>query len=345
MICLDSIKRGATIATVLMAVVGCSNGPGISPSAMVSAPTIKDLATGDLRPLGQHKLRGNVAPAAATRGIYVAPVSAGYVLGYKYNNSKNKGTICTIKGAPGNNLSADQHGNLIDPDADPYLPHMIEVYQGREMCGTLAGEIQDPYGQPSDAASGNALTREIAVANIFDDYNQPGSISVCSLASGCTRNLTNPAMYVVLGVAMDRRGNCWADANDYSNKSHLVYFAHCNGVGALATGFENTSYGGLDVDSDGNLVTISAHQYAVYVYSGCKPACTLVGGPMSLIGGSIFGHLNHAGTKFAVADITNHQIDIYNYTPTSLVYQYSFNKGLSPSQEILGVTYSPGSKR
>jgi hypothetical protein len=80
----------------------------------------------------------------------------------------------------------------------------------------------------------------------------------------------------------------------------------------------------------------------VYVYSGCKPSCTLVGGPYALQGLSVFGHLNHQSMTFAAADFQYGQVDVYQYnSPSSFNYYYSFNNGLSASSLVEGVAFNP----
>jgi hypothetical protein len=184
------------------------------------------------------------------------------------------------------------------------------------------------------------VTGTIAISNIFDTSGD-GSISVCTI-SGCTSNLTNSNMYEVAGVAMAKNGDCWASATDSGGAATLTYFAGCAGAGVTATGFTNTYFGGLDIDKAGNLVSIDAFTPAVRVYKGCNPACTLVGGPFSLFGDAIFGHLNKKSTAFATGDFANGEIDVYNYSPTSVTYRYSFNNGLSGQVE--GAAYNPRSK-
>ena len=79
------------------------------------------------------------------------------------------------------------------------------------------------------------------------------------------------------------------------------------------------------------------------VYSGCKPKCKKIGGPFSLQGTSLYGHLNEDSSRFAAADYQYGQIDIYKYAPTNIAYMYSFNNGLS-SGERMGAAYNPRSK-
>jgi len=273
-------------------------------------------------------------------GIYVAEQSDG-IYGYHAKNKSNNPPICSISG-PSNlsDIAVDGKRNLIVPDGGT---RSVIIYSGPGMCGSKLGSFADPYGQPSDASSADATSGTLAVANIFDNSYQPGSISVCTLAAGCTRNLTASSMYQVAGVAMDKHGNCWASAIDSAGAATLTYFAGCTGSGQQATGYQNSYFGGLDIDKGGNLVSLSAYDSKVYVYSGCNPACRLVGG-YTLKNSAAFGHLNRKSTTFAVAALFVGQIDVYHYSPAGLTYWYSFNNGLSSSYlEVLGVAYDPRS--
>ncbi len=295
-----------------------------------------------LRPTGPMRLRGRQAPLSAIRGIYASEYYGSSILGYPHKNRPNGPPTCSVSPASYvHDVAVDGQGNLIDPDGGT---HTIIVYSGASMCGPLLGTIADPYGQPSDAASANAATGTIAVANVFDNSDAAGSISLCTMSGGCTSNLTNPNMYKVAGVAMDKKGNCWASALNESSGATLTYFAGCTGAGVAATGFENSSYGGLDIDRKGNLVSIDIYASALYVYSGCNPACTLVGGPFPLEGESAFGHVGHENLRFTAGDFANGQVDIYCYSATGLYYMYSFNNGLSASLSVEGAAYIPRSR-
>jgi hypothetical protein len=270
------------------------------------------------------------------RGIYVS--QPGGVSGYSIHNRRNKPPICTVNNDSwGDGIAVDPYGNLIATNAPNGT---ITVYQGPRMCGAAMGSISDPYGGPTDAASNNAATGKIAVANLFDKSGA-GSISVCTLSGGCNTNLTNSNMHYVYGVAMGRNGDCWADATNSSGTATLTYFKNCRGSGQAATGFHNPSYGGLDIDAGGNLVTISSLTPAVYVYKSCNPACSLVGGPFAMEGLTMFGHLNKASTRLVAADYEANRVDIYVYSPSNLQYAYSFSNGIYGSEEPSDVAYSP----
>lgn len=270
------------------------------------------------------------------RGIYVS--QPGGIFGYSINNRRNKPPICQVgNDSWGDGLAVDPHGNLIATNG---ATGTITLYQGPRLCGAAMGSISDPYGSPTDAASNNAATGKIAVANIFAKSGA-GSVSVCTLAGGCKTNLTNSNMYEVAGVAMSRNGDCWADATNSAGTATLTFFKNCNGSGQAATGFVNPYYGGLDIDTGGDLVTISAFTPAIYVYKGCNPACSLVGGPFQMEGFAVFGHLNKTSTRLAAADYESNRVDIYKFSPTNVQYDYSFNNGIYGSSVPSDVTYSP----
>jgi hypothetical protein len=302
-------------------------------------------AIGDTQaPLRSREIIGRLTKGATNNGgIYVSQFYGTTIYGYPHKNTANNPPECSISGNEAvNDIAVDGKGNLMVPDGEA---RAIYVYQGPGMCGSEVGSpISDPYGQPSDAASADAVNGTIAVGNIFDSSGA-GSISICTMSAGCTQNLTNPNMYEVAGVAMDNSGNCWASATNSAGTATLTYFAGCTGSGQAATGYMNTYYGGLDIDKNGNIVSISAFDNNVYVYSGCNPACTLVGGPYTLTNEAVFGHLNKQSMTFAVGAFGNGSADVYYYSPSALTYWYSITNGLSASLDTEGVAYNPRSEQ
>lgn len=356
------LGKGLLSLLVAAALAGCGGTPAtgtISDAAALRAPgVLEDLSTGklafDLRSGDRTVLHGVQAPAVAKKGIYVAQYVSKVVYGYsdKKKSQKTKGPICQ---APWNMsgpiyVAVDGKGDLLEVDAAALYPTNIGT--GPNMCGPLAASIQDREGYADAVASLDALNGVIAIANQFDYSNYgfaPGSITVCTVAAGCTANLTNAAMYRVAGVAIDPKGDCWASAvnGPSGNTATLTYFKGCAGSGQQASGYKNPGYGSVDIDTHGNLVAlsyvISTETTTLYVYSGCKPKCKLVGGPFSLRGISTAGALNGASTKFVVADAQYGQVDIYSYTPTKVSYLYSFNNGLSQKDVVGGVAVNPRS--
>ncbi len=277
----------------------------------------------------------------AKGGIYVSAFEATSIFGYANPNRGNEPPICSVGPvAEVDGIGVDGKGNLIDPDGQS---HLIVVFKGPGMCGTAIGIVSDPYGQPADATSPNAATGTIVVANIYDTGGA-GSISLCTLSGGCTKNLTNAAMYEVTDVAQAKNGDCWGSGTNISGVATLTYFQRCRGGGHQATGYKNKYYGGLDIDKHGNIVAVSLFDDSLYVYKGCNPACKLVGGPFSLVGESGQAKLNKNSKQLAVANFYDDEIDVYDYSPGKITFSYSFTNGLSASDIVGGVAFNPRSQ-
>jgi hypothetical protein len=292
-------------------------------------------------------LFGVQAPASARGGIYVNDYSdsASHVYGYRADNKRNRSPICNESTSYTGDIAVDTKGNLIVPEG-----YNVAVFKGPGMCGPELGTFGTGWsGYAVDAVSADAADGMIAVAAI-QNGSGPGSIELCTLKAGCGSYLRSAGMNLVFGVAVAKNGDCWASweqGPSYSYSAALTYFKGCSGSGLATTGYKNPATGGLDIDKDGNIVSISCPLLhcstpAVYVYSGCKPACRKLGAPFSLEGTAAYGHLNADSTRFAAADSEYGQVDIYKYSPTAITYLYSFNNGLSTS--IVGAAYSPPSR-
>jgi len=293
-------------------------------------------------PKGPVKLKGRQAPPQEMKGIYVAQFFGSTVNGYTKNNSGNGAAICTVPGSSVNNVATDTAGNLIVPDAFSG----VVVYPGPTMCGSGSPTtITDSYGQASDAAAVNALTGTTVVGNILG----PGYVIACT--SGVCTSLTPSSQGIgeVAGVAMDAAGDCWADSfNAAFTAVVLTYWAGCTGTGQNATGWSNTGYGGIDIDNSGNVVSFNWHGSAgtdLWVYSGCNPACTGVSDNTLTNNTAIFGHIGKHGQRLVAGAYLKGQADIYQYSPSTLTYYYSFNNGLSVTGDTEGAAYSPSSKK
>jgi hypothetical protein len=303
-------------------------------------------------PLGRLPLHGRPAPAGiksdgTTGGVYVSEYDGDTVNCYPHNNSANEAPVGTL--TPGfvqpQGIAADNAGNFILPEGYENLARQVIVYGGPPLCDLEVGSLIDAYGQPDDASSANATSGNIAVANMFNVAGA-GSISICTISTGqCSTDLTNSNMYEVASVVMDNSADCWASAVTEDGAATLTYFPKCAGKGKAVTGYQNQYFGGLDIDKYGNIVAISAFNAEVYVYKGCKPACTMVGGPFALMGDSLFGHLNRQSMTYTVADYQYGQIDVYAYSTTGLTYMYSYNNSLNADDEVEGVAVAPRSEK
>jgi hypothetical protein len=284
-----------------------------------------------------HAAAGLGRADAVTPGIYT--ISGGSILGYLGNDRSNGPPMCSI-GAPfyPYDIAVDRQGDLLVPDASA---RTITVYAGPGLCGPKLGTISDPYGEPDDVASRNVANGgKIVVANV----QKVGSVSVCTLSGGCTTKLS-AGHVAMLGVALAPNGDCWATGASSAGPV-LAYFAHCRGHGVIASGFQNSGeVRGIDIDDNGNLVVISGLSSTpseLYIYSGCNPTCSLVGGPFQLKGFVVYGHLNANSKLFVAAEaqFAGKGLDVYSYSTSGINYEYSITNGLSSPQSA---AFSPSS--
>ncbi|MEO7201551.1 MAG: hypothetical protein ABI431_02570 [Candidatus Tumulicola sp.] len=314
------ISQGrALLAGVLLASCGCA-------STVTSSPNLQNV----------QAIPSVAAQSGLKRGLYV--LSSSGIAGFPTNNRKNNGPFCSLDNSTDGvgSIAFDRKGNLI---VSNFTSSTITVYGApstHEACGKIIGVMQDPFGQPVDAASVNAATGRIVVI-------AEQQVDICSLRHGCTKRLGAGLLTAAASIALSRNGDCWAEADAPSGPGVLYYFKGCNSDGQLTTGYYGGSdnYGGLDIDNYGNIVSIFANYHntpAVYVYSGCNPVCAPVSGPLPLVGNGTYGHLNKDSTELAVADTQLSSIDVYKFSPTSLRFEYSFTGGLSG---IAGVAYNP----
>ena len=122
-----------------------------------------------------------------------------------------------------------------------------------------------------------------------------------------------------------------------------IYFKGCAGQGQEARGFNSKSYGGIDIDNQGNLVIVDQAASVVSIYSGCNPRCTRIGGPHRIKAKSFFGKLNAANTNFVAVDQTNGAVDFYSYSTEAIKFEYSFRSGLRIDLAPQGIAQNPRS--
>ncbi len=334
----DCRALSLSVAAAMLAGCGGSQPPIGAPGAM-RTPNAEILPFP--RMTVQQPLHGLPAPASAIKGIYVSQYQASGpdVFGFRLDNRRNHHALCNESIPFAIGVAVDGQGNLIAP-AGYYT---VAVFGGPEMCGPAIGQFHtiSPGDLLVGAASTNAKDGTIAVGIVQDGGSGLGSIELCTLKGGCKTNLTGDQMNEVVGVAMSTNHNCWA-ASDAPTA--LTYFKGCANPGVQAMGYKNQSAGGLDIDNQGHLVSLGTDSREIYVYGGCDPRCKVIGGPFSLMGQSLSGHLNGNNSRFVAADYEYGQVDIYSYTPKAVEYLYSFNNGLSPSSMATGAAYDPRSK-
>ncbi len=352
------LLSAAVCTTVAAALLASCSGNGMSPSNSVvpsgSGATTQARHHGGIAQstipkqfMPTHwdgKLHGKKAPQSEVRGIYVSEFYAttDNVMGYPKNNSSNQPPICYVSTNDNvNDLNVDTKGSLIVPNAFDG----VNVY-APGMCGSLQTTITDSYGQASGAAALNATSGPIVVDNIFGSSNS--AVVTCTASSGTCTPLNTPGASEMFGVAMDRDGNCYADGLNASGITTLWYYSGCSSTGQAVSGFSEPFGGSVSVDSQGRVTVVSLFNSSfstpsqVDTYSGCSTGtCTHIA-TTALLGESVFGSLGRRNARFIVGDITFGQEDIYQYHQGNLTYLYSFNNGVSGSEDNEGVAYSPG---
>lgn len=332
------------VALALALLAGCSAGTLAPPAPPASATQPVSVIPPWMHPAGARTLpsRPMTFEAKPKYGIYASELYGSDVFGYHNPNSGNNAPICKVYSQYVNGFGVDGKGNLLLPTA---YPDEVSVRKGPGLCGKLIGSFTDPYGQASDAASADATSGTIVVADIEESgSNKVGNIAVCTLAKGCVRQLRSAHITGFGGgVALAKNGDCWLSSeNDASfSAATLTYFKGCKGGGKAARGWKNAYYGGLIIDKQGHLIAIDFQTPALWVYRGCNPVCRVVHGPFLLEGTSFYGNLNAKGDELAIGDNQFGQVDVYKYATTKLTYEYSFNRGLSASEDVESAAFTP----
>lgn len=314
---------------------------------LVHAP--RSLVDAWMLPAGIKRLRLNThdVPMPAKKKkkglIYASNFYLTQMWGFPNPNKSNGPATCTLGTSSKpleyvNGFGTDTKSDVMVPGYTGQDSGYLSINVFKPNCGALIWQSEINTGQPDDAYGDNGATGTILVGLLADYGNSDfGAAVLCSMSSGCSSPMTNSAITgYVAGVAMAKNGDCWLSGATYETTGFvLVYFKGCTGSGETATGTSNTNYGGLFIDTKGNLGSVDTAGGMLYVYSGCNPACTLVSST-TLHGESLFGGLNKSGKELALGDIANNEVDIYSYSPAKgATYSYSFNNGLTSGSSNL----------
>jgi hypothetical protein len=331
--------RYAAMACLVATIADC-DGAGSRLQLGVLPPS-------QILPIARSPFRVFLNPDVNEAGVYASSYFGTSVLGFNRNYRRGRGPHCLEYAGPNrqiNDIAVDPEGNLIVPESA--APHEVIVYGGPGMCGSVLGAFNDRFGSPGSAASLNAATGTILLADFDEERGKFGNIAVCDLKNGCTKKLTSPNVAGYgSGVALAKNGDCWLTSGyDGASGVAMTYWQGCRGRGEAATGFQGASTGGLSIDKRGNLVSVDwlgGTSGQLWVYSGCNPACTLIGGPFPLQGNPVYGAFDSMGDHFGVMEEGLFGVvDVYKYRVTKLTYDYSFNTGIATSVP-LGFAYSP----
>ena len=320
---------------VLSAAAGCSgatSGPPVNPGTGSTTPT-------------------QVASASTLlkTGIYVDSDATSAIYAFRSNYKGGHGPGCTIYTGYVNtsDVAVDTSGNLVVPE--DYPVSSVTVYGGPNMCGHEIGKFGDTYGEAEDVATSDAIHGRLVIANYNSASSSAGNLAVCSLKAGCTSELTNSNVTGAgAGVAIAKNGDCWLSSESAgSDGAALTYWPKCSGPGEATSGFQDASFGGLTIDSEGHLLsidTIGGGGGQLWVYSGCNPVCVVAGGPFPLLGNPLFGKLDAHGDTFGVIETglpNAGQVDIYSYGAKGLTYRYGFNSSFAIVSVPIGFAYNP----
>jgi hypothetical protein len=339
--------------------VACSNGYGVPQTPSISTDSSAPKASVAPVELRSSAILAKIHAAdrrdqadAVTPGIYVDffGLDSTTIYGYPDPDKSNGPPVCSVGPIATDyaNIAVDRQGDLIVL----YDDNIITVFAGPGLCGPELGSINDPY---FGVVFGNSIAsrnvqgpsgRIVVGSGVPKRERGHGGVSVCTLSGGCAPPIGRKYVNTVVSVALAPNGDCWASGYNELSFDGLVYFAHCRGPAVPVTGA--TGDGNLDIDANGNLVQGPAPEEGggLTIYSGCNPACKLVGGPFSFQENGTFEKLDASSKHFIVAAGTFSQpkLDVYAYSTTGIKYEYSISKGLSPSDVVSGAAFSPGSK-
>lgn len=351
------LTTSAISITVAAAVLAACSAAGVAPrsSSLPSARVVaRSLMPPWMHPAGIARLHlsDRIVPAGKkSKLIYASEFSGDQVFGFANPNTVNEPPACSL-GTPSNYLDSvngfgvDTKGDVMIPASTPNDNGNFSINVFRPKCGALAWQAAIEGSQPEDAYSADALRGTVLVGELQSGTEGTGAVVLCSKAGGCGAPMTNSAVTGFGGgVVMAKNGDCWLAAEQQAFEGFvLVYFKGCTGSGEVATGTSNSYYGGLFIDTKGNLGSIDLTG-TLYVYRGCNPACTLVSSS-PLRGESLFGGLDARGKHFVVGDDSNTEVDVYSYSPSGgAKYQYSFNNGLYLSNSLEAAHFDPDNKK
>jgi hypothetical protein len=287
------------------------------------------------------------ASKAPGSNLYVSSYFGTSVYGFETPFKRGRPPACTVYTGRThiNDIAVDPSGNLIVPQLRERL---VRVYAPSGNCVVPLGSFADPYGPPANAASLDATNGTIVLATLRGTSGGLGSLAVCSMAAGCTRKLKPQFAGYANGVAIARNGDCWLVTENHTfTAAGMTYWRGCKGTGQLSPGFKNVSSGSLSIDSNGNLASVDykgGGTGQLWVYSGCNPACDVVGGPFKLQGQPFYGTLNARGDTFATLEAQfpyGGTIDVYNYAPSNVTLDYTFSSGFAPVSNPQGIAFAP----
>jgi hypothetical protein len=283
---------------------------------------------------------------SAVKTIIVSMQESPDLPGYSQTGSEGQkmtGPICTISGQSNvTDIGEDTEGNVYVPFGNT---DTVTVFAPN--CGAQIGSYSDPYGQPVDfaAKAGKVKLHGVPIQGAAFDIvgssgSEYGNVALCTIAKGCTSELTDPSINTLYAGAYDSAGNVWASYLNQENVPALIVWPNGTMPGEVVSGYINSGVGGLQFDAKGNLIAIDSSLPGAYSYTcSVESASCTSNGSSVLNGHMLYGKLVAKGAAFDVADFSYGSIDVYSYP--SFTYQYSYIQGLDQSDLVIGLTGVP----
>jgi len=322
--------QALSAAAALVLLAGCSSS-AVAPSgtsnlgSVMHQAGVQHYASLSTVPKGFLGIRSShglnfVAPNSVPGGIYASMFSGSAINHYKIPNKLNGPPTCTVGPASfPNGINVDKARHLWDPDGGTR-----SIIETNADCGTTVGSVASNGGnQPADIAF-------IGGKEYVADVNA-GAIDVYTGLTFTTQ-LTNPAMtgFSCFGVAAFG-GNVFA-----SSTSNIIveYVGGAEpGIVLTSSGMSGTSVpGGMTGDSHKNLIVVDL---ANGILKYAPPYTQAPSKVSTVVGSSVYGHLDKTNEFMYVGDYGNGAIDVYTYP--GMHYKYSITNGLTASLIVEGV--------
>jgi hypothetical protein len=274
--------------------------------------------------------------ARAQSQLYVSSFYAKTLALFNIPNKHNEPPRCSLGPV------SDPYGLAVSTSHDLYeadgLTYSLNVFSPStsDKCGALTLSVPIPDGtEPADVAIDN--THRVAYVVTIS----PSSVYPIQEGSGTFEAPLHCNLYSTSFVdAADKEGNVFvAGRPNGTGQPVIVEFkkgkAPCEQLNVTGT----TSAGGLIVDSKRNLIDIDYYA-GILIY---KPPYK--GSPSRTIsqqGHAVFGALDASNKRLYLADYVAGAIDVYDYKTGKFLY--SFDNGLTQSQDVQGVAVDPPQK-
>ncbi|HEY3676352.1 MAG TPA: hypothetical protein VGK84_10220 [Candidatus Tumulicola sp.] len=302
-------------AFVAAALAGCSGSPGVT-----------GVAPGALT---QSASRTAAAP---TGRIYSSSYGNSTVVYYDKGTGPNNPVAGTLTGTfeSPEDMAVDASGNLYVANGN--AQNVLVYPAGATSPGTT---LSAPDGFPDDVAV--APNGTVYAANLWGMAGNPGTIEVYKKGTTSpTSVLRDQGFSEVMGVALDRRGNVFVSYN----QNHETFGAveEFRNGSPVATKISVGTAGGIGFDPYGHMLLIDRKSSTLNVYDAgsTKPKYKL-----ALPGSPIYFKIGPNKKMLYVANLTQGEIDAYDYTPSKITLVNKITNGMNASSDNLGVALSP----